>query len=86
MFTVWKGGAIVLFAPAVLFLFPSVPTWIAKIFPTYYFLGPLYEMTVNALSLRDVVWDLVIGLAICIALAAIAGKSALKMERRLAAG
>lgn len=25
MFTVWKGGAIVLFAPAMLFLFPGVP-------------------------------------------------------------
>ena len=85
MFTVWKGGGIVLFAPAVLFLFPSVPEWIAKLFPTYYFLGPLYEMTVNAVSLSEVALDLAIGLAICIALATFAGVVAKRMETRLAA-
>ena len=85
MFTVWKGGAIVLFAPAVLFLFPGVPGWIARIFPTYYFLGPLYEMTVNAAPLADVALDLVIGLGVSIALAVLAGRVALRMERRLAA-
>jgi ABC-2 type transport system permease protein len=86
MFTVWKGGAIVLFAPAVLFLFPGVPGWIARIFPTYYFLGPLYEMTVNAAPLADVALDLVIGLGVSVALAVLAGRVALRMERRLAAG
>ena len=85
MFTVWKGGGIILFAPAVLFLFPSVPKWIAKIFPTYYFLGPLHEMTVNAVSLSEVALDLVIGVAISIALAVLAGVVAKRMERRLAA-
>ncbi len=85
MFTVWKGGGIILFAPAVLFLFPTVPQWIAKIFPTYYFLGPLYEMTVNAVSVADVALDLAIGVAISIALAGLAGIVARRMEKRLAA-
>ncbi len=85
MFTVWKGGGAILFAPAVLFLFPTVPEWIARIFPTYYFLGPLYEMTVNAVPIADVAKDLAIGVAISIALALLAGTVAKRMERRLVA-
>jgi len=63
MFSVWKGGGIILFAPTVLFLFPSVPAWIAKLFPTYYFLGPLYDMTINGARLAEVAVDLAIGVA-----------------------
>jgi ABC-2 type transport system permease protein len=85
MFTVWKGGGIVLFAPAVLFLFPSVPTWIARIFPTYYFLGPLQDITINGASLTEVLPDLAIGLAVSIGLAVLAGLFAKRMEERLAA-
>ena len=85
MFSVWKGGGIILFAPAVLFLFPSVPEWIAKVFPTYYFLGPLYDMTINGARLADVAGDLAIGVAISVGLAVIVGLLAKRMERRLAA-
>ena len=84
MFAIWKSGGIILFAPAVLFLFPSVPGWIAMLFPTYYFLGPLYEMTVNAASLSDVYVELLIGVAICIALMFALTPVARRMEQRLA--
>ena len=86
MFAVWKGGGIILFAPAVLFLFPSVPGWIAMLFPTYYFLGPLYEMTVNAASLSDVYIELLVGVAISIALMGALAPVARRMELRLAIG
>ena len=84
MFAVWKSGGIILFAPAVLFLFPSVPGWIARLFPTYYFLGPLYEMTVDAASLSDVYVDLLIGVAISLALMMALAPVARRMEQRLA--
>ncbi|MBT3271870.1 MAG: ABC transporter permease [Spirochaetales bacterium] len=86
MFTVWKGGGIILFAPAVLFLFPGVPEWIAKLFPTYYFLGPLYEMTVNAASLAEVYIDLLIGVGISAVLLAVVVPLSRRMEMRLAIG
>jgi ABC-2 type transport system permease protein len=86
MFSVWKGGGAILFAPAVLFLFPSVPPWIAKLFPTYYFLGPLYEMTVNAESLSSVYGELLIGVAISLALMAAVVPVSRRMEMRLAIG
>ncbi len=85
MFTVWKGGGIFLFAPAILFLFPGVPDWIARCFPTYYFLGPLYEMTVEGAALDSVAVDLAIGVAISVALAVGVGALARRMEMKLAA-
>lgn len=84
MFSVWKGGGIILFAPAILFLFPSVPAWIAKLFPTYYFLGPLHELTVNAAPLKDVLIDLLIGVGISGLLMMTVVPSAKKMEKKLA--
>ena len=86
MFTIWKSGGAILFAPAVLFLFPSVPDWIPRIFPTYYFLGPLYEMTVNAASLGEVYIDLIIGVAISVALIILVAPVAKRMEMTLAIG
>ena len=84
MFSIWKGGGIILFAPAILFLFPSVPEWIAKLFPTYYFLGPLHELTVNAAPLKDVTLDLIIGVVLSGLLMSLVVPSARKMERKLA--
>lgn len=84
MFAVWKSGGIIIFAPAVLFLFPSVPRWIAMLFPTYYFLGPLYDMTVDAASLSDVYPELLIGVAISVAFIVLLAPVGRRMEQRLA--
>ena len=85
MFTVFKSGGIILFAPAVLFLFPDVPRWIARIFPTYYFLGPLYDMVLEGSGFREVVLDLGIGLVMSIALIWVVGLLSRRMEYKLAA-
>jgi len=45
LFTVWKTGAIVLFAPAFVYLFPQIPEWVAKVFPTYYLIQPIVEIS-----------------------------------------
>jgi ABC-2 type transport system permease protein len=84
MFGVWKSGAIILFAPAVLFLFPSVPDWIAKLFPTYYFLGPLYSVNIDGLPLTDVFLELGIALVISAVLLLAALPVSRRMEQRLA--
>ncbi len=84
MFSIWKSGAIFIIAPAILFLFPSLPEWIARIFPTYYFLGPLYHMIVDSSSLSSVAGDLAISVGISLVIAAAAGAVARKMETRLA--
>ena len=86
LFSVWKSGGVVLFAPAILFLFPGVPEWIARVFPTYYFLGPLQQIVVHGARLAGQSLDLGIALAICAALAVVTGALSRRMESRLAAG
>jgi len=83
LFTVFKGGGIILFAPAILFLFPGVPQWIAKIFPTYYFLGPLYDLTLQGVALKEILLDLGIGVIISLALMILARILSRKMAQKL---
>ncbi len=45
LFTIWKSGGILLFAPAIVYMFPQIPGWIGKIFPTYYVVQPVMEIT-----------------------------------------
>ena len=52
----------------IFFIWPNLPQWIAKVFPTYYFLSPLFEIAIKGASLADVWPELGIGLVICVAL------------------
>lgn len=45
LFAIWKSAGIVLFAPAFVYLFPQIPEWVAKIFPTYYLIEPIVEIS-----------------------------------------
>lgn len=86
MFSVWKGGGIFLFAPAILFLFPAAPRWIARFFPTYYFLGPLYEVSIEGASLSGVILDLSIGAGLSVLLILAVRLAARRMGELQAAG
>ena len=54
LYTIWKSGAIVLLAPVIFFIWPNLPQWIAKVFPTYYFLSPLFDIAIRGAGLADV--------------------------------
>jgi ABC-2 type transport system permease protein len=45
LFTVWKSAGIILFAPVFIYLFPEIPQWIGNIFPTYYIVQPIVELS-----------------------------------------
>jgi ABC-2 type transport system permease protein len=45
LFTVWKLGGILLFAPAFIYLFPQIPEGIMRVFPTYYLIQPVVELS-----------------------------------------
>jgi ABC-2 type transport system permease protein len=45
IFTVWKTAGIILFAPVFVFLFPQIPEWVGNIFPTYYILHPIIQIS-----------------------------------------
>ena len=68
MFAAFKGGGILLFYPVVFFIWPDLPGWIARIGPTFYFLQPIFDLSVGGATLGDVAGDMAIGAAICVAL------------------
>ncbi len=54
LFTVWKSGGILLFAPAIVYMFPQIPEWIGRIFPTYYAIQPIVEMSLRGGGWSDI--------------------------------
>jgi len=45
LFAVWKLGGILLFGPAFIYMFPQIPQWIGQLFPTYYILQPIVDIS-----------------------------------------
>lgn len=54
LFSVVKAGGIVLYAPALIYMFPEVPAWIGRLFPTYYLLQPVVEIVQQGASWAQV--------------------------------
>jgi ABC-2 type transport system permease protein len=59
-----KGLGILLYAPGFLELIPQAPAWIARLFPTYYIMNPILEITQNGAGLGGISTDLSILAAI----------------------
>jgi ABC-2 type transport system permease protein len=45
LFAIWKTSAILLVGPGFIYMFPAIPQWIGRVFPTYYMLEPLMNIT-----------------------------------------
>lgn len=52
LFAVIKGMGILLYAPLFIYIFPGIPEWVGRIFPTYYMIGPIMDI-----SQRDASWS-----------------------------
>lgn len=71
LFAVIKGMGLILYAPGIISLFPdSVPQWIARLFPTYYVMQPVMDISQRGAGFGDVAGDLLILLLITVALIA----------------
>ncbi len=68
LFTLIKSLGIFLFVPVVFYLFPEWPQWIAKIFPLYWVIEPIWTVSVMGESLIGVWFELLVALAITVAL------------------
>ncbi|MBU7023535.1 MAG: ABC transporter permease [Theionarchaea archaeon] len=64
LITRMKILGIFLWFPALVMLFPSIPQWLGKFFPTYYFVHPILAITQDGATLSDIWWEAVILLAI----------------------
>ncbi|MDV2989648.1 MAG: ABC transporter permease [Dehalogenimonas sp.] len=54
LFAVMKAGGILLFGPAIVYMFPQIPAWVGYIFPTYYVVRPVVDLSVSGASFGDV--------------------------------
>jgi len=84
LYTLVKTLNIILFGPVFFYLFPSWPQWIAKLFPSYWFFDPMFEISLKGAGLADVWHDLLIAYIICVAALPVIGLLGRRMERSLA--
>ena len=81
LYTWIKAGGILIVLPGLLALFPNLPTWIAQLAPTYYFLQPIYEASLNGAGLAEVWPELAIAVGICLVLLPLVVWSAKRTEQ-----
>lgn len=74
LFATVKGLGIFLYAPGFIYMFPELPQWIARIFPTYYIVNPVIEIVQKNAGLADLAPQLAILVGLIVAgMAAVAG-------------
>ena len=79
LFTAIKSIGILLYAPAILYIFPELPAWIRQIFPTYYMIGPIVEVSLNNAGWGEIAIDVLI---LCLIIIALLAAVALILKRR----
>lgn len=84
MFAIVKGSGLFLFAPAIFYVFPEWPQWIAKLFPLYWIIEPIWQVSVMGEGLGAVWFELVVALGITAALGALAWWLARRMQAQMA--
>jgi len=57
LFATIKGIGILLYAPVIIYMFPQIPQWIGKIFPTYYIVQPVVEISQQGGAWSDIVFE-----------------------------
>ena len=64
LFTLVKTLNWYLAAPAIFYIFPDWPQWIAKMFPTYWLINPIFEIALKGGALEDVAFELLVAVGI----------------------
>ncbi|MDY6835177.1 MAG: ABC transporter permease [Chloroflexota bacterium] len=66
-----KMIGLILYAPVIIYLFPSLPQWIGKIFPTYYIIQPVVEVSQRGGGLMQILPEISVLIALNVGLAAL---------------
>ena len=82
LFAAWKVGALLLIFPVIFFVWPGLPSWPARLGPTFYFLRPIFTVSSGQGTLNDVALDLTFGAFICIALLPAVAAAGRRLEAR----
>jgi ABC-2 type transport system permease protein len=81
LFAFWKFGGLLLLGPAVVFMFPQIPSWVGYIFPTFYVIKPVTDLSVIGLGFGSVA--LYVG--ILVAIVVVTGLAVMNVVKRLSA-
>lgn len=84
LYTLVKSLNILLAGPILFYLFTGLPQWIARIFPTYWFIDPLYSITLKGAEFSEVSFKLAIALGIGILLSIAVVPLSRRMQKKLA--
>jgi ABC-2 type transport system permease protein len=84
LFAIVKGSGIFLAGPAIFYLFPDWPQWIAKVFPTFWAIDPLWRILADGATLTDILGSLVVVLGLIIGLILVVRLLAKRMLTKLA--
>ena len=79
VFALIKGTGILLIGPTAFYIWPDWPQWIGKLFPTYWVINPIFEVTLNNAGLGDVGVELLVAAGIIVVL----GAAVVALTRRL---
>jgi ABC-2 type transport system permease protein len=82
MYTVIKMLGIILYGPGIVSMFPKIPQWLGKIFPTYYIVNPIMQIAREGGSWSKIHVDVIVLIGIIAALVVIAGVTARKTSQQ----
>lgn len=81
LFAVWKFGGLVLFGPAIIYMFPQLPQWLGYLFPTYYLIRPIMDVSLGTANSTTLMLGL-IGAAFVGALALLESRLVAQLKGR----
>jgi ABC-2 type transport system permease protein len=84
LYTAIKGAGVFIALPVIFIIWPTLPQWISKLAPTYYFLQPVYDIAISGMGLSDFWLEFAVACLICLALVPVLLGVGSRAERRLA--
>ena len=81
LFALLKGIGIFLYAPAFIYMFPALPQWIGRIFPTYYILNPVVELSQQGAGWAEIAPEVYILIGLIAVTGFIAVRLGMRMQR-----
>ena len=79
-----KMGSLILIGPALIQLVPSIPQWIAYLFPTFYMMDPVLQVSQKGAGLGDIIGEVTVLLAIIAVLLLLLAAVIERQQKRLA--
>ncbi|MBE0477189.1 MAG: ABC transporter permease [Coriobacteriia bacterium] len=84
LFGLVKGTGFLIFGPVIFYIFPDWPQWIARLFPTFWVIDPIYRIAIQGAGLADVWAEMAAAVGIGLVLLGVVRLLARRMQERLA--